>query len=48
VNRRIEIYHGFVTIIMPECLNVDKELFYDINFRRLEEKGCIHGRKNPL
>jgi hypothetical protein len=33
---------------MPECLIVDKELFYDINSRRLEEKGCIHERKNSL
>jgi hypothetical protein len=28
---------------MPECLIADKELFYDINSRRLEEKGCIQG-----
>jgi hypothetical protein len=29
---------------MPECVIVDKELFYDINSRRLEEKGCVHGK----
>jgi len=29
---------------MPECLIVDKELLYDINSKRLEERGCIHGR----
>jgi len=32
---------------MPECLMVDKELFYNINSRRLKERGCVHGRNKP-
>ncbi len=33
---------------MPECLMVDKELLCDINSRKLEEKGCVHGRNKSI
>jgi hypothetical protein len=29
---------------MPEGSMVDKKLLYGINSRRLEGKGCVHGR----